>query len=293
MMSLQDWIILSDGAIIQTVSTTPVDRTAAPQDTQAPEDTPAPHALPQAMSPAQIGSKFTWRHDNNCRIAIMTSKGLLQVKSIVNGETEIILNPGNTTLKKIMFADEAAWRASLPEGGVVELVGPNKIAEPTPNMSNLSDVEKVEAYMKRYKIRDTIYETSSTQEKIDYAINSIMRLRKEINDIALSEDLFENSPKRHKLTLKLKREIRCYNYLSNLKNSDENENTRPLRIGVCGKNHLYMYNTEKRMTYVVSTYKGKIAIGWLISSVKLYDSFAEFGEGNLYVTYRRKRIDLN
>jgi hypothetical protein len=123
-----------------------------------------------------------------------------------------------------------------------------------------------------------------------------MRLRKEINDIPLSEDLFENSPKRHKLTLKLKREIRYYNYLSNLKNSDENENTRPLRIGVCGKNHLYMYNTEKRMIYVVSTYKGKIAIGWMgwmNSSVKLYDSFAEFGEGNLYVTYRRKEIDLN
>ena len=299
MMSLQDWIILSDGAIIQTVSTTPVDTPSpapAPENIPTPPEPLAPHALLEAIPPAQIGSKFTWRHDNNSRIAIMTSKGLLQVKSIVNGETEIILNPGNTILKKMMFADEAAWRASLPEGGVVELVGPNKIAEPTPNMSNLSDVEKVEAYMKRYKIRDTIYETPSTNEKMEHAINSIMRLRKEINDIPLSEDLFENSPKRHKLTLKLKREIRCYNYLSNLKNSDENENTRPLRIGVCGKNHIYMYNTEKRMTYVVSTYKGKIAIGWMgwmNSSVKLYDSFAEFGEGNLYVTYRRKEIDLN
>jgi hypothetical protein len=289
MMSLQDWIILSDGAIIQTISTTPVETPApATEDIQTPPEPLAPHALPQAMSPAQIGSKFTWRHDNNCRIAIMTSKGLLQVKSIVNGEID---------LKKIMFADETAWRASLPEGGVVELVGPNKIAEPTPNMSNLSDVEKVEAYMKRYKIRDTIYEISSAKENIDYAINSIMRLRKEINDIPLSEDLLEKSPTRHKLTLKLKRlrrDIRYYNYVSNnLKNSGENENTRPLRMGVCGKNHIYMYNTEKRMTYVVSTYKGKIAIGWSKSSVKLYDSFADFGEGNLYVTYRKKTIDLN
>jgi len=253
----------------------------------------APHALPQTMPPAQIGSKFTWRNDNNSRIAIMTSKGLLQVKSIVNGETVIILNPGNTIIKKVMFADETAWRASLPEGGVVELVSPNKIAEPTPTMSNLSDVEKVEAYMKRYKIRDIIYEVSSAKEKLDYAINSIIGLRKEINDIPLLEDLFEKSPKRYKLTLKLKREIEHYNYLSNkFKNPDENENTRSLRMGICGKNHIYMYNTEKRMTYVVSTYKGKIAVSWL-NSVELYDSFADIGEGNLYTTYRNKTIYLN
>jgi hypothetical protein len=29
------------------------------------------------------------------------------------------------------------------------------------------------------------------------------------------------------------------------------------------------------------------------TAVKLYDSFADFGEGNLYVTYRKKTIDLN
>jgi hypothetical protein len=308
MMSLQDWIILSDGAIIQTVSTTPVDTPSpapAPAlvDTLASQDTPAS----QAMPPAQIGSKFTWTHGNSTRIAIMTSKGLLQVKSIVNGETEIILNPGNTILKKIMFADEAAWRASLPEGGMVELVGPNNMAEPTP-MTNLSDVEKVEAYMKRYKIRSNVYESLSPQERVDSAISSIVQLRREINNIPLSEEL-EHSPKRHQLTLELKRRIRYYNYFSNnLKNEGENGNTRPLRMSVLGKNRLWIYHIKNRNSYLVSTYNGKLAVSFLCSNmdtppgkrystrdtaVKLYDSFAEFGESDLYAFYRKKTINLN
>jgi hypothetical protein len=139
-------------------------------------------------------------------------------------------------------------------------------------------------------------------------VNIIIQLRKQINDIPLSEELFENSRRRHTLTLQLERQIRYYNYFSNkLNNEGENGNKKPIRMSVLGKNRLCLYDIKNRTSHLVSTYNGKLAVSFLSSSmdtpgkrystrdtsVKLYDSFAEFGESDLYAFYRKKTIDLN
>jgi len=90
------------------------------------------HALPPL--PRAVGSKLRWTLDEETyRIAVQTKKGILQVKSVTDGAGEChddscscvpcaeirMFAPWRTTrpLKLTFFADEAAWKASLPEGG--------------------------------------------------------------------------------------------------------------------------------------------------------------------------------
>jgi hypothetical protein len=126
--------------------------------------------LPVAAPPPAIGSKLRWTLDvNTYRVAIMTAKGLLQVKGVTDGASEfhpttcrectpckeLAMTPpapwARRPLKQTMFADEAAWRASLPVGGSVEITPPAKpgaeqkvaaVAQ-APN-----DVEKLKAAIK-------------------------------------------------------------------------------------------------------------------------------------------------
>ena len=130
MMKLADWLILADGARIQEeFIPVPKDGAVAP--------------LPPAPPPPAIGSKFRWAlNGETYRVAIMTAKGLLQVKSVTDGGGEVhpttcrectpckelAMTPpapwARRPLKQTMFADEAAWRASLPTGGSVEITPP-------------------------------------------------------------------------------------------------------------------------------------------------------------------------
>jgi len=128
MMKLADWLILADGAKIKE------------------EFIPLPAAsasLPVAAPPPAFGCKFRWTLDaNTYRVAIMTGKSLLQVKSVTDGASEFhpttcrectpckelaMIPPApwaRRPLKQTVFADEAAWRASLPVGGSVEITPP-------------------------------------------------------------------------------------------------------------------------------------------------------------------------
>ncbi len=85
-----------------------------------------------------IGTKFEWRLTaETYRIAVQTAKGVLQVKSVTDGGGEVhpstcrectpcrelAMTPpapwARRPLMKTMFANEDAWVASLPEGGLV------------------------------------------------------------------------------------------------------------------------------------------------------------------------------
>lgn len=84
--------------------------------------------------PPRAGSKMRWTlNEETYRVAVQTKKGILQVKSVTNGAGEChdyecscvpcaeirMFAPWRTRrpLKLTYFADEAAWKASLPEGG--------------------------------------------------------------------------------------------------------------------------------------------------------------------------------
>jgi len=86
--------------------------------------------------PRTVGSKMRWTlNEETYRVAVQTKKGILQVKSVTNGagechdyecscvpcaELRMVPPPPWCTrrpLKLTFFADEAAWKDSLPEGG--------------------------------------------------------------------------------------------------------------------------------------------------------------------------------
>jgi len=88
--------------------------------------------------PRAVGSKLRWTLDEETyRIAVQTKKGILQVKSVTDGAGEchddgcscmacaelrmVPPAPWRTRrpLKLTFFADEAAWKASLPQGGSI------------------------------------------------------------------------------------------------------------------------------------------------------------------------------
>ena len=105
-MKYADWFILAGGNPLRV-------------------STPIP-GLPTliAKSPSvPIGTKFKWvKGPETYRMAIQTTRGVLQVKSVTDGGgecdmTEIV--DGTYPLIRTMFADEDSWRASLPEGGSV------------------------------------------------------------------------------------------------------------------------------------------------------------------------------
>ena len=95
---------------------------------------------PPPPSPLTVGSKMRWTLDEETyRIAVQTKKGILQVKSVTDGagechddgckcipcaELRMFAPPPwrireRRPLKLTFFADEAAWTASLPEGGKI------------------------------------------------------------------------------------------------------------------------------------------------------------------------------
>jgi hypothetical protein len=93
---------------------------------------PPLEALPQRY----FGDKLKWElNDETYRIAVFTKKGLLEVKNVEDGGAAVhnkdcTCSPcrdykmvprapwqPRLPLAKTFFADEAAWRASLPQGG--------------------------------------------------------------------------------------------------------------------------------------------------------------------------------
>lgn len=124
-----------------------------------------------------VGTKLKWvsaENPNIYRVAIATSDGILQVKSMgVNG---VDLNPNpdplyGSRLNRTTFADEAAWRASLPEGEVTltmkqSLKDKTMIPVDATNTSN--DGEKLKMVMERFKVPSRVYKGLSTNGLMDY-----------------------------------------------------------------------------------------------------------------------------
>jgi hypothetical protein len=263
-ITLEDWRILADGAAI---------------------------VEERAPLPSTPGSKFRWTLDeNNYRVAIMTAKGLLEVKSVVNGVTEMV----DTRVKKTLFPNEAAWRASLPLNGR----GTTEISDPLAEKARadeayhrLSDIEKLEALMKRYKVRDEAWESGSHADRVKWNLRAIEELREQLNRLTLEEEL---DNRRHRLNLSLRRYLQAY--FRNKKyviETGEMANRRPLNIAKRGPSHILA--TLDGVPHILTTFNGKIAAvkhSRMWSPVKLFNNFAEMGNPPITAFYRRRNINV-
>ena len=298
MMKLADWLILADGAKIQEF--TPLPAASAP--------------LPVAAPPPAIGSKLRWTLDaNTYRVAIMTAKGLLQVKSVTDGAgefhpttcrecrpcKELAMTPpapwARRPLKQTMFADEAAWRASLPTGGSVEITPPAKpVAEQkvaavaqAPN-----DVEKLKAAIKTYKIRTTAYVEPSPREQLKAAAERMEKIRAELAALTLDQDL-EWPHMRHTLTRQLKH-ARGWYISMKIACNGPNSHMKALRMSHRGTGRISLYTSDEIL--LLTVHEDKIAATPSTSCpARLYNNFTEISgdsDFNLLVIYRGRRITL-
>ena len=261
-------------------------------------------------SPAVIGTKFRWTlNPETYRVAIMTAKGLLQVKSVTDGAGEI--HPATCTclpcgelamtppapwarrpLMKTMFADEAAWRASLPDGGTVELTLPGKVASDT-LYNGLSDVEKVKALLNRYKIRTSAWESGSQVDVMSSSYVTIQECREQLATITLQDEIAY--PRlRHKETRHLKYAISRYNSAKlSCERNPWMAAQRPVHIQCRGPGRIRAMIGGESM--ILTVYGDKIAATTELrrcGAVKLYKNFAEMGNPKLSVYYRRRTIDV-
>lgn len=295
-------VILADGARIQE-EFIPVPAAAAPL--------PAASAAP----PPAIGSKFRWAlNGETYRVAIMTAKGLLQVKSVTDGGGEVhpttcrectrckelAMSPAAPwairPLKKTMFADEAAWRASLPTGGSVEITPPVKpvaeqkvaVVAQAPN-----DVEKLKAAIKTYKIRTTTLVEPSPREQLKAATERMEKIRAELAALTLDHDLHRWDV-RHTLTQQLKHTRRWYWSMKSACNGP-NSDMKTVRMSHRGTGFIACRIGDEIHYLTVHEDKIAAAHGLHHASVKLYNNFAEMRRGSyfkLVVRYRGREITL-
>lgn len=305
MMKLADWIILADGARIQE-EFIPLPAASAPLADAASDITPTP-------PPAPVGSKFRWTLDTNTyRVAIMTVKGLLQVKSVTGGASEVhpttcrecrpcrelAMTPpapwARRPLKQTMFADEAAWRASLPTGGSVVITPPAKpVAEQrvaavaqAPN-----DVEKLKAAIKTYMIRTTAEEAPSPQEQLKTSMQQMEKFRAELAALTLEQDL-QWPHMRKKLTRQLKVARSWYISMKIACNCSDSH-VRPVRMSHRGTGFIACRAGDEIHYLAVHEDKIAAAHGLHHAKARLYKNFAEMGSDvKLVVKYRGREISL-
>ena len=321
MMKLADWLILADGARIQE-EFIPLPKEGAAHSASGAEFIPVPKEgavapLPAASvaPPPAIGSKFRWTLDaNTYRVAIMTAKGLLQVKSVTDGGGEVhpttcrectpckelAMTPpapwARRPLKKTMFADEAAWGASLPTGGfIVVTIAAKPVAEQkiavvaqAPN-----DVEKLKAAIKTYNIRTTAYVEASPREQLKAATERMEKIRADLAAITLEQDL-KWPHMRHTLTRQMKVALGWYISMKIVYN-DPNSEMKTVRMSHRGTGFIAC-RLDSEIHYL-TVHEDKIAAahGLHYARAKLYNNFAEMGSGSdfkLVVKYRGREITL-
>jgi hypothetical protein len=351
MMKLADWIILADGAKIQE-EFIPVPKDGAAHSTSGSEFIPTPAAAPHppteiispesetarvnrwrwrrglrslpvasaaslptasAAPPPAIGTKFRWTlGPETYRVAIMTAKGVLQVKSVTDGAGEVhpttcrecrpckelAMTPpapwARRPLKKTLFADEATWRASLPTGGSVEITPPAKpvaeqkvaVVAQAPN-----DVEKLKAAIKTYKIRTTTLVGNSPQEQLKRLDEAIVKRREELAAITLEQDL-QWPHVRNKLTRQLKNTVQLY---YSMKSACKGPNSHVKPVNMSHRGTGFIVGVMGGALHYLTVHEDQIAASsWLhYGNVRLYKNFAEMGgDLKIVVKYRGREITL-
>ena len=208
MMSLEDWKCLAGNILMvpersSSVETLIATQSIEPQASAAlpepvPEQAPEPVAAvaQEAAAPLPkrpVGSKLRWVHDEETyRIAIVVANGILQVKSVIDGEGDC--NPNFSSfrnrLKKTFYTTEEEWRASLPLGGTISVseVPVKEVFVAGPH------VEVAEKLCKRYKIRSGVSEILTLAQQRDSMLESVRDMEAMIATYKQKEEVSELSP---------------------------------------------------------------------------------------------------
>lgn len=314
MMKIADWLILAHGARI-VEDYIPLDD-SMPELEPVAEPEPITATIPE-LKPLAIGSKLRWTlNQETYRVAIQTAKGVLQVKSVTDGAGEchedgctctpcaelrmVPPAPWRSTrpLKKTLFANEITWKASLPEGGTIEITGPiNHIAPSNPQIAAaMSDYEKVRQLQDVFKMKVDAYLGQSPYDMMEALEDSVKTWQRNLANLSL-EDMVANQKAVRMRSKHLNYAIECYsNALANVQTlGEETAKVKPVRVRARSKHMLYADINQTH--YVVSTFEGKITLSKpsrYSEKAILYDNFQQMSDPKpkFYRIYRNAIIPV-
>jgi hypothetical protein len=305
LMKVSDWIILAEGARIEE------DYIPLSAPISAPAAAPSAPAVATPQIPAQTypnGSKFRWTlNAETYRIAIQTDKGVLQVKSVTDGAGECHENCFCTPCKefrmvprapwvtrlpltKKMFADFAAWEASLPKTGHIIRETPEK-KDDISGLAKLQDHEKINALLKRYKIRSREIVQDSPNQALQRAVAYVQNFREQLTKIPLDDPMSSHLMRDSIRQLKWAIKNHATKKLQAQTSSNPDKNTILIQKRGTGT----LIATINNVSYSVFAHNNMIALaanqrGYNVAT--LYPNFAAMGKPTFSLHYRRRTIDL-
>ena len=280
-----------------------------------PVGTPAPPPQPEvvtAASVAPVGTKWVWSatvqpFQNYC-VAIQTKHGVLQVKKVSNRDGYAV------ELARQMFPTYEAWFATLsPEGTVAETLPQDILSDlerrkkhTAEKLADGGSAEAIRDIVINWQVRTQIRRTWSTNQLIKFAEEDIGRLRGQLQDITLQQDI-ANPPYRRQKTRRLEH---CLRRLWDAKEKaatqtpEQNEYRQAYMDDNNYKQRLYIHSSQGKLqiAYDLSTQSIAVKVpdatqawGFKMMFVKtLLDLPFSIGtELHLSVSWRRKEIDLS
>jgi hypothetical protein len=156
-----------------------------------------------------VGTKLKWvLNEDTYRVAIVTNKGVLQVKAVEDGcgechEDGCTCAPcwehfnnapwrPRLPLKKTLFTNETEWRNSLPSSGQVIVTRPHtndnalKVLSYTP-LTGDTDPKKLKQLETRFPGGTFVLSTGNGQVEIEYFFHSILSRKKGITGTSFSD----------------------------------------------------------------------------------------------------------
>jgi hypothetical protein len=287
MIKLEDWLILAEGD--QQEEYIPLPKVAEPLPKEEPKAEPkAAEPLPKAAeSFLEVGTKMTWTlGPETYRIAVQTAKGILQVKSVTDGGGEIdrfgpLAQYGHYPLLKTPFASYTDWLKSLPPGGKMTITTPKTALQKRAVVPvGLTDIQKLEALQRNFKVRAQIYESPSPNATTKMLKENLMRLTEQYLAVkgaaAVDADLVRRL--RHIQNI----------YGRHLKTTEKMPEADRDKI-----NYFYLQRGTSKLLvrcgdtiYRILSHKGMI----VRDDSKVFNSLAEMGATALMAHYRRQVI---
>jgi len=246
-----------------------------------------------AIPKRAAGTKLKWiSDDNNYRVAVVTSDGVLQVKSVIGGEVQRC-DPSERPLLptgrrnglaylKTFFKTEREWRLSLPTNGsitVTPYVYGAVEREWNAIKPEMSDPEKLQQLMKRFCVRATVRAATPPQRMYELAKERVAKW-------GSSKDNVGNWMERNVCSWEA--------HIATMTEEQKNYSNPSIHNSCTGR--MLLSTGDMVREIAVEDYNGKLYI--VNDDGKRYEKFADMdclnakGQPKLTVYYRKKHIGL-